>query len=93
MDFIIKQGLERMDDKKIKYRFAGAEFVLQDQAAEVAKFALSVKDFVGLAVQSCPQASLAWAGVCLLLPIFTNPSTADKANIDGVAYVASKLRW
>jgi ankyrin repeat protein len=52
-----------------------------------------VKDFVGQAVQNYPQASLAWAGVCVLLPMFTNPSAADKANIGGVAYVASKMRW
>jgi len=59
-----------------------------DQAV---KFVLSAKDYVGEAVSACPQASLVWAGVCLLLLIFSNSSTADKANLEGIAYVMSKM--
>jgi hypothetical protein len=93
MNTIIEQGLKRMDDRKIKYQIAGTEYVLQNQLDKAAKFILSTKDYVGEAVQACPQTSLAWAGVCLVLPIFSNSSTADKANLEGIAYVTSKMRY
>jgi hypothetical protein len=93
MNIIIEQGLKRMDDRKIKYQIAGTEYVLQDQLEQAAKFVLSAKDFVGEAVKACPEASLAWAGVCLVLPILSNPSTTDKANLEGIAYVTSKMRY
>lgn len=93
MDITIGQGLKCIYDRKIKYQIAGTEFILQDEADQAVKFILSAKDFVGQTVQDCPQALLAFASICLLLPIFTNPSTADKASIDGIAYATSKMRW
>lgn len=52
-----------------------------------------VKDFVSSAVSSSPQASLVWAGVCIILPLLTNPTTAEKANSDGFTYVTSRMEY
>ena len=52
-----------------------------------------MKDFVGTAVAASPPASLAWAGVCVILPILTNPSAAEQANRDGFIYVTSRMRF
>lgn len=82
-----------MDEKKIKYHIAGHEFVLQDQIAQAAGLVQGLKDYVGKAVQVSPEASMAWAGVCIILPILTNPSTAEQANRDGFAYVTARMRF
>ena len=93
LDTIIKDGLQRMDEKKIKYHIAGHEFVLQDQIAQAAGLVQGVKDFVGEAVKASPEASLAWAGVCVILPLFTNPNIAEQANRDGFTYVTARMRY
>jgi hypothetical protein len=90
---IINLGLQRMDEKKVKYTIASHEFVLQDQIAQVAGLVQGMKDFVGEAVKVSPEASLAWAGVCVILPILTNPSAAEQANSDGFTYVVSRMHF
>lgn len=82
-----------MEETKTTYTIAGHQFVLRDQIAKVADFALWTKGFVAEAVKASPEASLAWAGVCLVLPILTDPRAAEQANSDGFAYVTSRLRY
>lgn len=93
LDTIIEAGLQRKDEKKIKYTIAGHEFDLQDQVAQAAGLVQQVKGFVGEAVKASPEASLAWAGVCVILPILTNPSAAEQANRDGFTYVTCRMRY
>jgi len=93
LDAIIQSGLRRMEEHKLKYTIAGYEFVVQDQIAQAAALLQGLKDFVGQAVNACPQASIAWAGVCLVLPLLTNPSAAKQANRDGFTYVTSRMRF
>ncbi|KAI0532436.1 WD40-repeat-containing domain protein [Xylaria digitata] len=62
----------------------------------IADFILSSKGIVNLALQSVPQAAsaaLPWAGVCLGLEILRNQARATKANLDGIAYVISRMDW
>jgi hypothetical protein len=93
LDTIIKGGLQRMDDKKVKYTIAGHEFVLQDQIAQAAKLVQGLKGFVDEAVKVSPEASIAWAGVCVILPILTNPGAAEQANRDGFTHVTARMRF
>ncbi|KAL1909321.1 hypothetical protein Sste5344_004950 [Sporothrix stenoceras] len=82
-----------MEEKKARYTIAGHEFVLTDQIAQAAEFVLWAKDWIGDAVQASPQASIAWAGVCLILPLLTNPTTTAKDNRDGFTYVTTRMRY
>jgi hypothetical protein len=77
----------------MRYQIAGHEFVVQDQFAQAARLVLRIRDFVGEAFKASPEASLAWAGVCLILPILTNPSAAEQANSDGFTYVTARMRF
>lgn len=52
-----------------------------------------MKRLIDEAVRVSPEASLVWAGVCVLLPVLTNPSAAEEANRDGLLYVASRSRY
>ncbi|KAF9632472.1 ankyrin repeat protein [Lasiodiplodia theobromae] len=89
----IQDGMQMIDDKRIKYRFRGETFVLEDQVTTAIDIVLAAKNVVSAAVSSSAEASLAWAGVCLILPLLTNPSTAKEANEIGLAYVTGRIRY
>jgi hypothetical protein len=42
---------------------------VRDQVDRVAKVVIAAKDFIASAVSAEPHAALAWAGVCVLLPV------------------------
>ncbi|KAH7134138.1 hypothetical protein EDB81DRAFT_902970 [Dactylonectria macrodidyma] len=90
---IIGNGLRRMDEGKTKYIIFGHEFVPRDQIAQAARFVQGMRTLVDEAVRVSPEASLAWAGVCTILPILTNPAAAEEASRDGFTYVTSRMRF
>ncbi|RYO85912.1 hypothetical protein DL766_003956 [Monosporascus sp. MC13-8B] len=90
---IIEAGRQRMGEKKIKYHIAGYEFVLQDQIAQAAELVQWGKALVDEALKASPEASMAWCGICLVLPLLTRPKDAEDANTDGLAYVTARIRF
>ncbi|KAK3306056.1 uncharacterized protein B0T15DRAFT_417141, partial [Chaetomium strumarium] len=84
LDAIITHGLQRMEEKKTH---------TTDRIAKAADFVLWAKDWIGEAVKASPEASIAWAGVCIVLPLLTNPRTADEANRGGFTYVTARMRY
>ncbi|KAI4149545.1 MAG: hypothetical protein LQ340_004584, partial [Diploschistes diacapsis] len=93
LERVIKLGLRRVDEKKTTYHIWGHEFILQDQIARTAKFLEWASDWIGDAVQASPQASVAWAAVCITLPLLTKPAVAEQANRDGFTYVTTRMRY
>ncbi|RYP87671.1 hypothetical protein DL770_004750 [Monosporascus sp. CRB-9-2] len=93
LDKIIEAGRQRMGQKKIKYNISGCEFVLQDQIAQAAKLVQWAKALVDEGVKASPGASIAWCGVCLVLPLLTRPKDAEDANTGGLAYVTARIRF
>ncbi|KAI0447277.1 hypothetical protein F4803DRAFT_364494 [Xylaria telfairii] len=90
---IIAAGLQRIAEKKTKYTIAGHEFNLSNQIDQAAKLVIWAKSLIGEAVKQSPEASVAWAGVCIILPLLTNPKIADEANRDGFAYVTTRMQY
>lgn len=90
---ITDDGIRRAEEKQIKYTVFGHNFVLREQISQAAHFIKTVKGLVDEAVKVSPEASLAWAGVCVLLSVFTNQSAAEEANRDGLTYVTSRIRF
>ncbi|KAH6654092.1 hypothetical protein BKA67DRAFT_269741 [Truncatella angustata] len=90
---ILDQGLKQADEGRIKYTIFGREFDLKDQMAQATKVIQDFKSLVGEAVKVSPEASLAWAGVCVFLPLLANPSTVEKENRDGLDHVNSRIRY
>ncbi|KAF3060153.1 hypothetical protein CFAM422_011483 [Trichoderma lentiforme] len=93
LEDITKRGLQRVDEKQTRYMLFGRQFILKDQVAEAAKFVQNIKALIDEAVKASPEASLAWAGVCILLPVLTSSSAAEEASRDGFIYVTSRLRY
>ena len=84
LDAVIEHGLRRMEETGSK---------VEDTLAQASKLILWAKDWVGEAVKASPEASMAWSGVCLVLPLLTNAKTASEANEDGFTYVTSRMRY
>lgn len=45
------------------------------------------------AVKASPEASLAWAAICLVLPVFTNPATQESENAEAFTYVTARMKY
>ncbi|KAH7308004.1 hypothetical protein B0I35DRAFT_101677 [Stachybotrys elegans] len=90
---ILNKGLQQANGNKTTYRIFGHEFVLRDQISNAAKFIEASKFIISEAVKASPEASIAWAGVSILLPLLTNYSVAEEANSDGLAYIISRASY
>ncbi|PTB50358.1 hypothetical protein M431DRAFT_19801 [Trichoderma harzianum CBS 226.95] len=93
LEDITKRGLQRVDEKQTRYMLFGHQFILKDQVVEAAKFVQNIKTLIDEAVKASPEASLAWAGVCILLPVLTSSSAAEEASRDGFIYVTFRIRY
>ncbi|KAL8409624.1 hypothetical protein RB594_007901 [Gaeumannomyces avenae] len=90
---VIDSGQKHMEGKQIAFKIGQQKFVLQDQVEHVVAGIQLGKDWIDGAVQASPLAGAAWAGVCLLLPLLTNPGEVQAANEEGLAYVSQKIRY
>lgn len=82
-----------MDNKPTKYQVFGREFTLRDQVDQAVVLIQGLKSIIQEAIRASPEASLAWAGVCVILPLLTNPKIAEDASKDGFTYVTSRMRF
>lgn len=83
LNVIIKSGLARME----------SETRLRSHLEKTGEVIQPLKGWIDAAVQVSPQASIAWAAICLALPLLTQPVTAGKINRDGFAYVTSRMEY
>ncbi|EJT77594.1 hypothetical protein GGTG_02700 [Gaeumannomyces tritici R3-111a-1] len=90
---VIDSGQKHMEEKQIAFKIGQQKFVLQDQVEHVVAGIQLGKDWIDGAVQASPLAGAAWAGVCLLLPLLTNPGEVQAANKQGLAYVSQKISY
>ncbi|CEJ93529.1 hypothetical protein VHEMI09110 [[Torrubiella] hemipterigena] len=90
---IIDRGLERMQANTWHFTIAGEEYTIKQQVAVASQYALKAKAFIADAVSACPPASMAWAGICIILPLFTNMGTVEEANSTGLTYVIARMRF
>jgi hypothetical protein len=65
----IKRRIRIDEDSAWKVTFGSKTIALRAQVDTAVKVITFAKDFVSGAVSSDPHASLAWSGVCLLLPV------------------------
>ncbi|KAF4470557.1 WD domain-containing [Fusarium albosuccineum] len=53
----------------------------------------SIKHIVDTAVKVSPEASLAWAPVCLTMEILSNPIKQSSAQREGLEHILKRIRW
>ncbi|KAI6762423.1 hypothetical protein HG530_008403 [Fusarium avenaceum] len=93
LQIIIKNGQRRAEEQKTTYKIFGKTFTVRDQASRTAEFVKSVKTIVDEAVKASPEAGLAWAGICTVLPLLINPASAEASQQEGFAYVTLRMKF
>lgn len=69
MEFLLDQKIKEIDEGKWKLKFKDHELMVKDLVERVVGVIDWAKHFVGTALQASPYGSIAWAGVCVLLPV------------------------
>lgn len=77
MEVLVKKKLEEDENGKWRIPLGHDHMAIRDLAGYVVSIVDWGKDFVGTALESSPYGSIAWAGVCLLLPVSTFPLVWD----------------
>ncbi|KAL6796604.1 hypothetical protein J3E68DRAFT_401359 [Trichoderma sp. SZMC 28012] len=90
---ITDRGLQQLIDGRTKYSIFGHDFIPRNQLAHATRFIQKSRNAIDQAVKISPYTCLAWAGFCVILPIFTNPSVAEEASRDGYLYVTSRMQF
>ncbi|KAK3396968.1 hypothetical protein B0T20DRAFT_480569 [Sordaria brevicollis] len=85
MQTIIDRGLRKAED--------GMTTRGDSALGGTAQFLRSIKGFITQAVSASPEASVAWAAVCLVLPLFTNHFDAEEANHEGFTYSIHRMQY
>ncbi|KAJ5725089.1 uncharacterized protein N7483_006446 [Penicillium malachiteum] len=89
---IVKKKVEEIDLAQWRVQVGGHTVDVSGQFDKAVKIVLAVKDYVSSAVNSEPHAALAWAGVCIFLPLLLNPSEQKIAARDGLEALPFAVR-
>ena len=90
---IAKHGEGLRESKKMRFHIGHHEVILRDWIAKAANLVLWGKPLVDEAVKPSSEASLVWAGVCLILPLLTNRVLAEDAQRSGFDYVTARMEF
>ncbi|KAL7961183.1 hypothetical protein V8C34DRAFT_274015 [Trichoderma compactum] len=90
---ITDRGLQKLEDGRTKYRIFGRDFIPRIQLAQATRFIQITRNVIDEAVKVSPYTCLAWAGVCLILPIFLNPCITEEACRNGCLYLTSRISF
>lgn len=71
MEVLVKQKLKEDEDGRWRIPLGDDRIAIRDLAGHVVSIIDWGKQFIGAALESSPYGSIAWAGVCLLLPVST----------------------
>jgi hypothetical protein len=80
MSALVQKKVDDMEQAQSKLRLGNKEIKLRPQVDRVVKVVIYAKDFVTSAVSADPHAALAWAGVCVFLPVSLPQSSPQHAS-------------
>lgn len=69
MVIIMKKKVQEQEDSRLKIVVGTKTIMVRDQIEKLVKVVSFAKDFITSAVSSNPPASVAWSGICVLLPV------------------------
>ena len=89
MSALVEKKVKAVEDARWNFQLGERTVEIKTQVDRIVKAILFAKDFVSSAVSAEPHAALAWAGVCMLLPLLLNPELQKKALVEGLDYISS----
>lgn len=69
MKVLLEKRIEELESGRWKIGFQNNQFAVKDLIEPVVGIVNWAKEYIGKAAQASPYSSVAWAGVCLLLPV------------------------
>lgn len=91
---ILSRGLARIEEKENSYHeFAGIKLNLNSLVKQAVDLTLWGKDLIDEAVKVSPEASLAWCGVSLVLPLLTRYAETKQVHRDGFYHVMARVKF
>ncbi|KAL9063919.1 MAG: hypothetical protein Q9161_009197 [Pseudevernia consocians] len=91
MATLVRKKVELMNESGWTFQWRDETVDVKAQIDRIVKAVLWAKDFISSAVSTEPHASLAWAGVCVILPMLLNPTVQQKALVDGLDYITDLI--
>ncbi|KAI4594591.1 hypothetical protein KJ359_007679 [Pestalotiopsis sp. 9143b] len=89
MEYVLMRKMEQVNRDAWKLKFGDSTDVeVKDIVEPVLKVVDKANDFITNALDGNPQASIAWAGVSLSLPLLLNPSKQAASLAKGLEYIS-----
>ena len=70
---VVTRRLDSIEKDQKSFTVAGKRVVLQERFNKFVRIVMFARSFVSPAVSAEPHAALAWAGICVLLPVSIEP--------------------
>lgn len=93
LEATIKRCRERAENDQSQYTIFGRIFDPRTQVAQASELLMKLNGLISEAVKASPEASLAWAGTSIILPLLTNPMTAKDERSNGLTYVTARSKF
>ncbi|KAL6690781.1 ankyrin repeat-containing domain protein [Trichoderma pleuroticola] len=91
MGAILQSKMNEVNKNTTKFNIGGTNVEMRDVAQLVLNVVGAANSYISQAVSANPSASIAWAGVSFLLPLFTNISTESAVQAKGLEYISSLI--
>ncbi|OTA04302.1 hypothetical protein A9Z42_0048720 [Trichoderma parareesei] len=88
MEYILQIKMKEVNDNAWKIRFGTSEIQFKDVADNILGVVNWANEYITSALKPNPCASMAWAGVSLLLPLFLNASAQAASLAKGLKEVS-----
>ncbi|KAL7960365.1 hypothetical protein V8C34DRAFT_276955 [Trichoderma compactum] len=91
MDAILRSKMDENNRDAWKIKFGGSEVQVKDLVQPVLGVVNWANEYITGALKPNPYASIAWAGVSLILPLFMHPSEQGTSLAKGLEYMSSLI--
>ncbi|KAK4083830.1 uncharacterized protein Triagg1_1492 [Trichoderma aggressivum f. europaeum] len=88
---ILQSKMNEVNQNTTKFNIGSTEVKMRDVAQLVLNVVGAANRYISQAVSANPSASIAWVGISVLLPLFTNISTESAVQAKGLEYIASLI--
>ncbi|PYI24418.1 hypothetical protein BO99DRAFT_321342 [Aspergillus violaceofuscus CBS 115571] len=88
---LVREALQRLEDGQLVIPRRCRQTAIGNHVQLIVQIILSVKDVISQAVSAEPHASLAWAGVLVVLPLLLKPFTQLEEAAKGIEFISRLL--